>query len=454
MSAFLKDFFDAAYLINLKRRRDRLVRFHRRMEEIGGWPFCELKVIEAVDGSVVPAPVNYKSGGGAWGCRQSHIQIHQEALMAGHEKILIFEDDAEFRDDFVGKVEELLKNLPNDWEGVMFGGQNMKPTEAVGVEGINRCANTQRTHAMAFRGDAIRDVLRMYYSVDVHIDWRLGPFLGSRRKTYCPVPFMVGQSSSKSDITYNRNTAKFWNAPDEDIPSVLLVAPRHVAEFCRKHGCHYGAHLDEFGNDIGLNEMFPAEGQYTEGLMSFMNTMKWEGASFAEAPAIPTVWHINLTKELAENLIVQHGEGGYPKIVLVIANTVGEATKKIKDNELLQNLFFERARGTRKPVILLKTSLSIAERLQDEMIIHTGYWKDEQTGIDVGLQARFHGEGRVDLRDWYTTVAEEADHINALAGIFHPKATKAIAETTGERVVVIEATSYEEAVQKADAAIP
>ena len=117
---------------------------------------------------------------------------------------------------------------------------------------------------------------------------------------------------------------------------VLLVAPRHVAEFCRKHGCHYGAHLDEFGNDIGLNEMFPEAGQYTEGLMGFVNTMKWEGASFAEAPAIPTVWHINLTKELAENLIVQHGEGGYPKIVLVVADTIGEATKQIKDNELLQ----------------------------------------------------------------------------------------------------------------------
>ena len=73
------------------------------------------------------------------------------------------------------------------------------------------------------------------------------------------------------------------------------------------------------------------------------------------------------------------------------------------------------------------------------MIIHTGYWKDEQTGIDVGLQARFHGEGRVDLHDWYTTVTEEADHINALAGIFHPKATKAIIETTGD-VSFIEAT--------------
>ena len=46
MSSFLKDFFDAAYLINLKRRRDRLVHvFIDVCEEIGGWPFYELKVI-------------------------------------------------------------------------------------------------------------------------------------------------------------------------------------------------------------------------------------------------------------------------------------------------------------------------------------------------------------------------------------------------------------------------
>lgn len=453
MSDFLRNFFDGVYLINLKRRRDRLVRFKRRIEEIGGWPFSEMIEVEAVDGSQLAPPVGYKSGHGAWGCKQSHIYIHQRAIMDGKKCILILEDDAEFREDFVTSVEKFLKGLPEDWEGLMLGGQNMKPPEPV-TPGIGRCRNTQRTHALAFRGNAIKDVLRMYYSCDVHIDWRLGPFLGGRKRTYQPVPFLVGQSSSKSDITLNRNTAKFWNAPSIEMPVLLLLCPQVVAEHCRKQGCHYGAHLDELGRDTGLNEIFPAPGEYCGGVADFISLIKWEAESFAEAPAIPTVWHPNMTKGVVQQITQENNR---VQFVVAEAESKSQADEILKAHEVFKEYYFERQRGARKPVLLLKTPREVADRLQDEMIVHTGYWKNED-GIDKGLEARFwaawQNKGPVNLRDWYSTVYEEADHLNALVGIWHPDATVEIAETCGERVVVVEADSYEEAVKQADAAIP
>lgn len=455
MSSFLKGFFDKAYLINLKRRRDRLVRFHRRWEEIGGWPFCELQVIEAVDGTCVPTPHGYKSGQGAFGCRQSHIQVHQHALANGYKSVLILEDDAEFRDDFIDEVEDFLRNVPDDWEGLMLGGQNMKsPKPVEGSSKIVRCTNTQRTHALGFRPHALRDILRMYYNCDVHIDWRLGPFLGGRQKTYAPSPFLVGQSSSKSDITLNRNTAKFWNTPSTMTPVVLLVAPQKVAEFCRVHGCHYGAHLDHLGRDTGLNTMFPKKGVYEGGAGNFADMIRWESDSFPEAPGIPTLWHPNCTMA---NVNAIREELERTECVVVDAKTTEEAEKQIKQNEVLKEYFFERARGTRKPVIWLKVSQEIADKLHDEQIVHTGYWKNDD-GYDVGLEARFWAakqkKTKVNLRDWCANITPESDHINALIGLRHPDMTEEIAETTGEKVVVIEAETYEEAVKQADAAIP
>lgn len=455
MSDFLKNFFDAAYLINLKRRRDRLVRFHRRFEEIGGWPFCDLKVIEAIDGSMLPPPVGYKSGHGAWGCKQSHILIHQDALMNEYKRVLIFEDDAEFREGFVEDIEKFLKDVPKDWEALMLGGQNMKDPELIeGMPSVVRCTNTQRTHALAFKPQALKDILRMYYSCDVHIDWRLGPFLGSRKKTYAPSPFLVGQSSSKSDITLNRNTSKFWNTPSATTPVVLLVSPQNVAEFCRVHGCHYGAHLDQHGRDVGLNLLFPEMGKYEGNADNFLSMMRWEADSFPEAPAIPTIWHPNFTKATA---LAVSGELSRTECIVVEAKTTEEAQEQITKNEILKEYFFERSRGTRKPVVVLQVPQEVAERLSDEHVVHTGWWKNE-SGIDVGLEARFWASwqsgGEVNLRDWYATVYLEADHLNALVGLWHPQMTEEIAKSTGEKVVVIQADTYEDALEQADAAIP
>lgn len=451
MSTDIKTFFDAVYLINLKRRRDRLVRFTKITEEVGGWPLKDWEVIEAIDGGngTIPAPADWKSGGGAWGCRQSHILIHQKALMAGHEKILILEDDCELREDFIERLTEFLTIVPEDWECLMLGGQHMKQPELV-VEGLVRCKNTQRTHALAFRGRAIKDVYRMYCGTNVHIDWRLGPFMGRRRQTYAPHPLLIGQTQGKSDITQRQTPAKFWNEPEQRGDVAFLIAPQSVAEHCRQHGCHYGADIDRHGRDRGLRKAFNKPGQYTKGVDDFVNLMRWEAESFAEAPGIITVWDPNATKEAFDQVKEKVTSKNF---YLIEADTKEEAEEKFKEHGEFSQLFFLRKKNTRKPVILLKTSREIRDQLDNKDIIHCGYWKDEETGIDNGLIKAFTAK-KPNLRGWIHLVYLESEHRAALPCVWHPDATLKDVETTGERVVVVEADSYDIAVRLCDEALP
>ena len=448
MSVDLNSFFDAVYLINLKRRRDRLVRWEKLVNNVGGWPLRDWKVIEAIDGNVVPHPIDWRSGGGAWGCRQSHIHIHQDALLAGHESILILEDDCEIRDDFALKLEEFLNKVPDDWETLMLGGQHMKTPELIS-EGLVRCKNTQRTHALALRGRAIKDVYQMYCGTNVHIDWRLGPFLGRRRQTYAPQPLLIGQTAGKSDITLRQTPAKFWNEPEKR-GFVFLVAPRSVAEHCRLHGCHYGQDLNKNGRDRGLQKCFPKPGVYVGGINSFVGCIGWECESFSEAPGIPTVWDANATVENCELIRKKNPSTPFD---LIVADTNEEADRKFSEHPQFKPLYFPRKRNIQKPVILLEASRDIRDYLDHHDIVHCGFWRDEITGIDMGL-THIMKMKQPSLGKWIYEIGIEADFRAALPCIWHPEVTKKIAETTGKRVIVVKAKNIDEAVNQCDEALP
>lgn len=216
--------FDRVVLINLKRRPDRLERFWKHFETVR-WPFVRPEVFEAIDGSKVPVPDGWFSGGGAWGCMQSHRHILEQAIMQGVESVLILEDDAFFQPNFVGAVSQFLESVPQDWEGLMIGGQHFAPTIAVNPTTV-RCANTQRTHCYAVRGKLLRALYSKWCASYGHCDHIMGPFF-LNYKVYAPTRFLCAQDANKSDISNKNLPRKFWN-PGADAPVVHLTCDRRV----------------------------------------------------------------------------------------------------------------------------------------------------------------------------------------------------------------------------------
>ena len=114
----LDNFFDKIYVINLKRRADRLEKFFQ-----GIAPYVttaqSIEVVEAVDGLAERPDLG--SSAGKWGCTASHIKIHDLILERGHKKILIFEDDCDFFESFEEIFSRSVEDLPDDWDMFYLG---------------------------------------------------------------------------------------------------------------------------------------------------------------------------------------------------------------------------------------------------------------------------------------------------------------------------------------------
>lgn len=130
-----KDKFDV-YLINLDRNKDRLQNF------IGQWIKTDMqnktfKRIPAVDGSKLNLSTyvskrayheikeiemsgyrtkHYQLTPGGVGCYLSHLNTYKHISESENEYGLIFEDDVSIPKNFYMKFNNILKDVPNDWD--------------------------------------------------------------------------------------------------------------------------------------------------------------------------------------------------------------------------------------------------------------------------------------------------------------------------------------------------
>jgi hypothetical protein len=208
--------FDRVFVVSLERRPERLAAFMERARG-AGLPF-DVEPFQAVDGKVVHPPEWWKQGRGAWGCYRSHLRIIEDALQCGHERVLIFEDDAVFCEGFSDRVLRYLASLPAGWVQAYLGGQHLrKPVPVPGNPEVVSVRNVNRTHAYAING---REGLRRLYRhlMDTrdwrnrhHIDHHYGRLHStSQYGFYAPAQWLVGQSDGASDISCKAVPERWW----------------------------------------------------------------------------------------------------------------------------------------------------------------------------------------------------------------------------------------------------
>lgn len=435
--------FDQVWVVNLKRRPDRLARFCAELDK-ANWPFRRPKVFEAIEGDKVGVPKFWQTGGGSYGCLRSHLDILERAIMDDVPSLLVLEDDATFMPTFAEDVAKFLAQLPDDWQCLMLGGQHVNSEPIPVAPGVVRAGGgggIQRTHCYALRGTEVMKALyRTWANAAVHCDWVMGPCM-AKFNTYAPEPFLVGQADGKSDISGALNPAKFWRPPTGLEPVVVLHAPRDVMEALRKKGFHGGHTRDAAtGLDAGLRELFAdktlSDAERANRLEGWINMIQWEVVSMAE-PGVCTIWHPDARAEMVRGLV-----GG--KVIEIMANTVEEALRQVPAD--LHAPVQEVVR-----VAILRAPRTVMEALR-ERGWHGGNWRDEVTGEDNGVRRLFattknaYARG-IGLQKIVRTLHHEARKIpNGVAMLWHDEITPELLKADDIRAVEIRAQSAEEAV--------
>ena len=133
--------FDKVYLINLNSRPDRLERMKVRLKKLG----IEYERFSAC----VPLDRGYFPNTGNRGIAMSFRTILKMARAANLESVLVFEDDAMFRDDFHEIWKQFLTQLDfRAWDVILLGGHIFKSQKE--APHLLRVLNSTQTHAIAF----------------------------------------------------------------------------------------------------------------------------------------------------------------------------------------------------------------------------------------------------------------------------------------------------------------
>ena len=117
---------DVAYVINLNRSTDRMVRMHEQCSAQG----LEYTRVEAVDGralkreelgDVATSMCKGLCTSSMLGCALSHMNVWKRIVSEGHARALIMEDDAELVPDFRSRMHQALIDCPSDFDILLLG---------------------------------------------------------------------------------------------------------------------------------------------------------------------------------------------------------------------------------------------------------------------------------------------------------------------------------------------
>jgi len=203
----VNDFFDQVYLINLKRRPDKL----KVCQQLFGKLNIKYKISEAIDfcdGIPEDYPVKPLEGSflwnrapGAWGCYVSHLEIIKDAKKNNYDKILILEDDVAIDDNFLSLFSQKVKDLPEDWKLFYLGASAHTgvPKKKV-TDHISQTFESFTTSSYGIHSSIYDTILESEKVADKTIDLFLVKDIQSTHPCYVVTPTIMWQAAGFSDI--------------------------------------------------------------------------------------------------------------------------------------------------------------------------------------------------------------------------------------------------------------
>ena len=212
---------NGVYLINLRRRPDRLAAFSAdyTKSDID----MEYKVIEGVDGSKLDIEQqdltelaraelkqlettgyrskHYQLTRGAIGCYLSHIKVWKNILKDNSDIALVFEDDTTIPANTQSAINEALKNPPSDWDMILLGVACHTCSGVRTRPGFLRVKKFWLLHAYLIKKEALEKIFKSdaLFPIAQQIDSLLSE-LSNTLKIYAVQPGICNQRPSRTDI--------------------------------------------------------------------------------------------------------------------------------------------------------------------------------------------------------------------------------------------------------------
>ena len=211
--------FDRIYLINLKRRPDRLLNFNKFYAKSDLKNF-QITKFDAIDGSkldISKIPLtelarseitqlettgfrtkHYQLTKGAIGCYLSHVKVWEHILKNSADSVLIFEDDAKVPPNLKRDINERMNHVPKDWDIVLFG---FLCTKCMKYSEYSRVDRFMLTHCYLIRKQAIIKMMdtNSLFPITQQIDWMMSE-MSSILNIYTVNDKLVTQFKSRTDI--------------------------------------------------------------------------------------------------------------------------------------------------------------------------------------------------------------------------------------------------------------
>lgn len=259
---------ERAFVITLAIRPDRRRDFFERLPSVDWLP--EVEPWDAIHGDTCQPPPNWTAGNGAWGCLKSHLAILERCLMDRVGSYIVFEDDAQFADDFDSRGQRFLEALPDGWQQAYLGGQLQHERTHPPIKITNdiyRPYNVNRTHCFAVSREGMLPIYQhcsdLPYERHFHIDHHLGRWHeDARNQVYCPPRWIVGQHGARSNVSGKMEQVTFFEPPAkfakdhwlfQQPTCVVFRANRSIADQCRDF-LHFGNQINGKGFDVTLEE--------------------------------------------------------------------------------------------------------------------------------------------------------------------------------------------------------
>lgn len=200
----LNDFFPYKVCINLDKRSDRWEKMRSRfvqhnIEQVIRFP--------ALDGKTLKIPTSWNYLPGAYGCLRSHLAVIEQAREQARQSVLIFEDDAVFDPQLNTRFAECVKQLPQDWDMVLFGGLHGVPPRKVSPN-VTRVTYSLSTYAYAMKHTIYDGFIEVNRQAQKVLDENTRS-LQSRFNCYCFMPHLAWVEEDYSDVREER-TSHWW----------------------------------------------------------------------------------------------------------------------------------------------------------------------------------------------------------------------------------------------------